>query len=130
MALSRAMRNAAGQWKRFSLTDTTGQPVAIYINSDKSAKQIRTEVHTNKLLQLMQQRYPRQRWRAFRTKGKIHCDSMPVVKILMRGQADPSIPRWNEQVSDNPQYQELDRGNIRTSFQAFFADTETATWRS
>ena len=55
---------------------------------------------------------------------------MPVVKILIRGQTDPSILQWNEQVFDNPQHQELDRGNILTSFQALFADTETATWRS
>ena len=130
MALSRALRDPSGRWKRFASSDTQGQPVDIYINSDKSPKQSRTEVQPKKLLQLLQQRYPRLRRRAFRNRGEIHCDSMPVIKIVVRGQSDPSIIQWSEQALNQQQFQHIDRGDILTSFQALFADTETAMWRS
>eukprot|EP00959_Pyramimonas_sp_CCMP1952_P088192 1845040-Pyramimonas_sp.AAC.1 len=76
----------------------------------------------------MQQRYPRTRWRAFRIKGEMHADSVPMVKTLR--QADPPIVQWNDQAANRPKFQRIDRGNIITSFQALFAETETAARRS
>ena len=130
MALSRALRDPSGRWKQFTSSDTQGQSVPIYINSDKSPKQIRTEVPTKKLFNLLQLRHPRLRWRAFHNKGEIHCDNVSVIKILVRGQTDPSIIQWSEQALHHQTFQNIDRGNILTSFQALFTDTETATWRS
>ena len=131
MALSRALRDPSGRWKRFTSSDTQGQPVDIYISSDKSPKQIRTEVQTKKLLDLIQQRHPRLRWRAFRNKGEIHCDNVPGIKIIVRGQNDPSSIQWSEQAINSPTFQHIDRGDILTSFQALFnSDSDTATWRA
>eukprot|EP00959_Pyramimonas_sp_CCMP1952_P375708 7869083-Pyramimonas_sp.AAC.1 len=62
-------------------------------------------------------------------KGEFHPDSMPIVKILVRGHADPSVIQWNEKAANHPQFQHIDRGDIITSFQALFADAESATWR-
>ena len=130
MALSRALRDPAGRWRRSASSDTQGHAADIYINSDKSPKQIRTEVQSKKLLDLLQQRHPRLGWRAFRNKGEIHCDSMPVIKITVRGQNDPSILQWSEQALNHQLFQNIDRGDILTSFQSLFADTATATWCS
>ena len=87
-------------------------------------------MQTKKLLNLIQQRHPRLRWRAFRNKGDIHCDNVRAIKILVRGQNNPSIIQWSEQALHHQTFQNIYRGNILTSFQALFTDTESATWRS
>ena len=130
LALSRALRDAAGKWKRFSSTGTTGQYADIYVTPDKSAKQVRTEIQCKKLQQLLQHRYSDKQWRAIRTKGEIHCNAMPVIRLGIRGQADPAILEWNDKAFEHQQFQYSDRGAVLASFQALFADTESATWRT
>jgi len=85
-------------------------------------------VQSKKLRDLLQQRHPHLRWRAFRNTGEMHCDSAPVIKIIVRGQSDPSIPQWSEQALNHQLFQNIDRGDILTSFQSLFAETATATW--
>ena len=88
-------------------------------------------MQSKKLLNLLQQRHRRPRWRAIRNKGDIHCDNVPVIKIFVRGQNDPSIIQWSEQALNHQTFQNIDRGNILTSFQALFnSDSATATWRA
>ena len=74
-------------------------------------------------------RYPQKSWRAYRAKGEIHCNAMPVVRLDVKGQADPTILEWNEKAFELATFRDIDRGGILTSFQALFADTAAATWR-
>ena len=124
-----SLRDAAGKWKRFSSTDTTGAYVDIYLNPDKSPRQIRTEIQCKKLLQLLQQRYPGTAWRAHRAKDETHSNAMPIVRIDVKGQADPTILEWNENAFELASFRNINRGDVLTSFQALFADTASATWR-
>ena len=70
LALPRALQDAGGRWKRFASTATTGIATDMFTNADKSAKQIRAEVQTKKLLQLMQQRYPTLPWMGHPRQGR------------------------------------------------------------
>ena len=101
----------------------------IYLNPDKSPKQIRTEIQCKKLQQLLQQRYPNVQWRAIRNKGEIHSNAMPIVRLDVKGQADPTILEWNENAFELDAFRNINRGDILASFQALFADTAAATWR-
>ena len=54
---------------------------------------------------------------------------MPVVRLDVKGQADPAILEWNERAFEGHHFNEVDRGGVLTAFQALFADTASATWR-
>ncbi len=54
---------------------------------------------------------------------------MPVLRLAVKGQADPAILEWSEKAFELAAFRDIDRGAILTSFQALSADTAEATWR-
>ena len=54
---------------------------------------------------------------------------MPIVRLDVKGQGDPTILEWNENAFELAAFRNINRGDILTSFQALFADTAAATWR-
>eukprot|EP00959_Pyramimonas_sp_CCMP1952_P025739 540673-Pyramimonas_sp.AAC.1 len=54
---------------------------------------------------------------------------MPVARLGVMGQADPTILEWNEKALELAAFRDIDRGAILASFQALFADTAEATRR-
>eukprot|EP00959_Pyramimonas_sp_CCMP1952_P413450 8663576-Pyramimonas_sp.AAC.1 len=54
LALTRALRDESGQYRKFSATALEGCETIIYIGADRNPRQIRKEVHTKKLMQILQ----------------------------------------------------------------------------
>ena len=128
LALTRALKDAAGRWRNFQSTDTNGNVVPIFINPDKSPKQIRTEVQCKHLHKILKDRYPNRNWKAFRARGEIHCDAVKIVRLEINGQADPTKLQWNHKALGS--IAEVDREAVGNAFSALYADTEDAEWRS
>jgi len=87
-------RSVDGKWRTFTVPDEHGTARQIFIDGDKNKKQIRTEVVTKKLCQILATKTQQQLF-GRRSEGKIYHAWMPVAKVEMQGPGSQFRMLWN-----------------------------------
>ncbi|CAK0879237.1 unnamed protein product, partial [Prorocentrum cordatum] len=123
-ALQAALKLPGGQWRRFDVLSVNGQRVTMYTNADKSAKDIRKEVQTKKLLGLIRAAVPSKDCWARRPKGLVYVDSVPIVEVQVRGPDEASRLAWDGSATARLG---IDKQAITNQFQALWREVGAAT---
>eukprot|EP00959_Pyramimonas_sp_CCMP1952_P037830 791902-Pyramimonas_sp.AAC.1 len=55
MALARALRLPGGGWRAFAVVTPDGRRATLHVGADKAPRQIRREMHTKRLLNILAQ---------------------------------------------------------------------------
>ena len=126
VALARALRLAGGSWRQFSSTSVAGQTVPLYVSTDRSPRQIRREIQTRRLHQLLKEAKQDTDFRPFKQKGRISAVGVPLVRLEVGSAAniDTKII-WNYAQSTKLH---IDSAAIERAFNDFFAEDRGVSW--
>ncbi|CAK0897087.1 unnamed protein product [Prorocentrum cordatum] len=125
-ALARHLKLPGGAWRSFTDLAATGQNAPIYINADRSPKQVRTELQTRRLHRLLQEWYPQKSFVGRRPKGRVLLNGTPLVKLEVGASADVATKLvFNKQLVA---VEGLDEAGLVKEFDSIFAEDRGITW--
>ena len=123
----RQLKQPDGSWKRFECPMVAGGCSPLFLGMDKSPQQIRREVQTKKLAEIIAAKLDT-RVRANRYQGVVSVGDVPLVRIAVADVSEePSTLEWNfRAVSDR----DVPKDTIQADFDARFGTHEKIQWQS
>ncbi|CAK0848942.1 unnamed protein product [Prorocentrum cordatum] len=121
-AARRALKRDAQNWRQFETDAVLGGRAKIFVGLDKSARQIRTEVQTERLASFVKYQLPNKRIKHDRAKGIVFIDSIPAI-TAQTGDSFESKSRllWNYTAVTS---QGVDQKALQDTFNATFNAVE------
>ena len=121
----RSLRSDDGTWTRLVARDEENQPVKLFEGPDKSKKQIRTEMESKRLRDLLRGLHPAQNFHVLRREGIISSNWKQLARVIPVAEGE-SVIEWNYAVVAEL---EIDREAAVRSFRSSTKTSTQVQWR-
>jgi len=119
------LRREDGSWRKFTCPTPAQRECDLFIGTDKSPKQVKTEMEGKRLWQSFKDKYAHLNPHFLRKEGIIQIGWVPVAKLEIQPGEEPTQILWNNKaVSDHG----IDKDALVASFRLFRNPSEPVVW--